>query len=312
MILFLFKRTVTAILVFLGATFVTYAMMLRAPGDASLSVAIARYGEDVGADQATVEWIRKKEGLDRPFLFQYGRWLKHMASLDFGRSLVEETPVWPLIRNRFKRTFVLAVWAIIAALTISLPIGMLAARYHGTWIDALGVGIAVLGVSMPNFWLGLLLILGFCVKLHWLPSFGQGDWHHLILPAVTLGTALTAYTTRILRSAVIEAMQSEFLIGLRARGVGKRVILAKHMVKNALIPVVTVVGLEFGMILEGAVMTETVFAWPGLGDLMVGAVSNRDYPLIQGVVFFTAGIFVMINFVVDMLCLYLDPRIRRP
>ncbi len=297
-------------LVFFGATFVTYAMMMLAPGDASLAVAVARYGEEIGADQATVEWIREKEGLDRSFLVQYGRWLKHMANLDFGRSLVEETPVWPLIKNRFKRTLELAIWAIIAALTVSLPIGMLAAVYRGTWVDALGVGVAVLGVSMPNFWLGLLLIIGFCVKLQWLPSFGHGDWQHLILPAVTLGTALTAYTTRILRTALIEAMQSEFLIGLRARGVGKRTILAKHILKNALIPVVTVVGLEFGMILEGAVMTETVFAWPGLGDLMVSAVSNRDYPLIQGVVLFTAGIFVIVSFVVDILSLYLDPRIR--
>jgi ABC-type dipeptide/oligopeptide/nickel transport system permease component len=310
MVFFLCKRAVSAILVFLGATFVTYAMMMMAPGDATLSVAVARYGEEMGADPATIDWIRQKEGLDRPFLLQYGRWLKHIAVLDLGRSLVEETPVWPLIKNRFQRTLELAGWAIIAALTVSLPIGILAGIKRGTWIDSLGVGIAVVGVSMPNYWLGLLLILGFCVKLQWLPSFGHGDWHHLILPAVTLGTALTAYTTRILRTAVIEAMQSEFLIGLRARGVGKRSVLFKHIVKNALIPVITVVGLEFGMILEGAVMTETVFAWPGLGDLMVGAVSNRDYPLIQGVVLFTAGIFVMINFVVDLVCLYLDPRIR--
>ncbi len=310
MAFFLCKRAVTALLVFLGATFVTYAMMTMAPGDASLAVAVARYGEEAAADPATIEYIREKEGLDRPFLIQYGHWLKHIARLDFGQSMVEEVPVWPLIKSRFQRTLELAVWAIVVALCVSLPIGLLAAIHQGTWIDALGVGIAVTGVSLPNFWLGLLLILAFCVKLQWLPSFGHGDWRHLILPALTLGTALTAYTTRILRSAVIEAMQAEYLLGMRARGVGDRTTLMKHIVKNALIPVVTVVGLEFGMILEGAVMAETVFAWPGLGDLMVSAVSNRDYPLIQGLVLFTAGLFVMINFVVDIVCLYLDPRIR--
>ncbi|WP_246804534.1 ABC transporter permease [Desulfosarcina cetonica] len=163
---------------------------------------------------------------------------------------------------------------------------------------------------MPNYWLGLLLIIVFCVKLQWLPSFGRGDWHHLILPAITLGTGLTAYTTRMLRSAIIEAIHADYLTALRARGVGKRLVLARHILKNALIPVVTVVGLEFGMILEGAVITETVFAWPGLGGLMVSAVSNRDYPLIQGLVLFTAGVFVAINLLVDLVCLYLDPRIR--
>ena len=310
MLTFLCKRAVTAVFVFLGATFITYAMMMVAPGDAPLEVAVARYGEEIRADRETIDWIRKKEGLDRPFLFQYGQWLRHIVVLDFGHSLVEETPVWPLIKKRFLRTVELAVWAIVAALAISLPLGVLAGIKRRTWIDSMGVAVSVLGVSMPNYWFGLLLILWFSVKLQWLPSFGRGDWHHLILPALTLGTALTAYTTRILRTAIIEAMQSEFLIALRARGVGKTSALAIHIIKNALIPVVTVVGIEFGMILEGAVMTETVFAWPGLGDLMVSAVSNRDYPLIQGLVLFTAGIFVLINFVVDIVCLYLDPRIR--
>ncbi|MBL0715408.1 MAG: ABC transporter permease [Desulfosarcina sp.] len=310
MLPFLCKRAVTAVFVFLGATFITYAMMMVAPGDAPLEVAVARYGEEIRADRETIDWIRKKEGLDRPFLFQYGQWLRHIVALDFGHSLVEETPVWPLIKKRFLRTVELAVWAIVAALSISLPLGVLAGIKRRTWIDSMGVAVSVLGVSMPNYWFGLLLILWFSVKLQWLPSFGRGDWHHLILPALTLGTALTACTTRILRTAIIEAMQAEFLIALRARGVGKTSALAIHIIKNALIPVVTVVGIEFGMILEGAVMTETVFAWPGLGDLMVSAVSNRDYPLIQGLVLFTAGIFVLINFVVDIVCLYLDPRIR--
>ncbi|GAB6906506.1 Glutathione transport system permease protein GsiC [Desulfosarcina cetonica] len=307
---FLFRRTLTAVFVFWGATFITYALMALAPGDASMEIALARYGDTARGDTATIEWVRQKAGLDRPMLVQYGRWLKHVLVLDFGKSLVEEVPVWTLIRSRFGNTLLLAVWAIGLALCLSIPIGILSGVKQGTWMDTMGVGFAVLGVSMPNYWLGLLLIIVFCVKLQWLPSFGRGDWHHLILPAITLGTGLTAYTTRMLRSAIIEAIHADYLTALRARGVGKRLVLARHILKNALIPVVTVVGLEFGMILEGAVITETVFAWPGLGGLMVSAVSNRDYPLIQGLVLFTAGVFVAINLLVDLVCLYLDPRIR--
>ncbi len=309
MLYFLCKRLVTAVLVLLGATFVTFAMMQMAPGDAGLEVAVARYGEEVRTDQETIEWIRRKEGLDRPFLIQYGHWLRHVVVLDFGHSLAEETQVWPLIKMRFQRTLELALWGIIVALSIALPMGVLAGFKPGTWIDGASVAVAIVGSAMPNYWFGLLLIIAFCVNLHWLPSFGRGDWHHLVLPALTLGSGLTAYITRILRSTLIETRQSEFLVALRARGVGSRRGLAPHIIKNTLIPVVTVVGLEFGMILEGAVMTETVFAWPGLGDLMVSAVSNRDYPLIQGLVLFTAAIFVSVNLVVDLFYLYFDPRI---
>lgn len=310
MVRFISKRIVTAIFVLIGATFFTYAMMLLAPGDAPLEIAIARYGEPGLVDQATIEWIIQEEGLDKPFYQQYFHWLKHVVRLDFGISLVEEVPVWELISIRFSRTFDLAITAIFLALIISVPIGILSGVRQGTWLDSIGVAVAVTGISMPNYWLGLVLIVVFCVKLHWLPSFGRGDWQHLVLPAITLGTALTAYTTRILRSAVAETLQSEYLLALRARGVSSRLVLGGHILKNAMIPVVTVVGLELGMILEGAVITETIFAWPGLGELMVNAVSNRDYPLIQGLVLFTAMIFVLINFFVDIVYQYLDPRIR--
>ena len=307
---FIFKRIITGVFVFIGVTFFTYAMMMLAPGDATMEIAVARYGGEDRVDQATIEWIRKKEGLDKPFLHQYLLWLKHAVALDFGRSLVEEAPVRELICTRFARTLELAAAAILIALFISVPIGILAGVKQGSWIDSMGVTVAVLGVSMPNYWLGLVLIILFSVKLKWLPSFGHGDWHHIILPAITLGTAMTAYTTRILRSAIIETLRSDYLVALQARGIGKRLVLGRHILKNALIPVVTVVGLELGMILEGAVITETIFAWPGIGDLLVSAISNRDYPLIQGLVLFTAIIFVVINLVVDIIYRYLDPRIR--
>ena len=177
-------------------------------------------------------------------------------------------------------------------------------------MDSFGVAFAVTGVSIPNYWLGLLLIVIFSVRLHWLPSFGRGDWQHFILPAITLGTCLTAYTTRILRSAVIDTLQSEYLLAMRARGISSTMVLGRHIIKNAMIPVITVVGLEFGMILEGAVITETVFAWPGLGDLMVTRSATETTPLIQGMVLFTAVIFVTLNFIVDIIYKYLDPRIK--
>ncbi|MDH4317144.1 MAG: ABC transporter permease [Desulfobulbaceae bacterium] len=300
----------TAVLVFLGTTFLTYGMMSLAPGDAPLEIAMARYGESGLIDQTVIDWIIEKEGLNKPFYQRYYYWLSHAVQLDFGMSLVEEVPVWELIKSRFSRTFDLAVAAIILALIISIPLGILSGLRQGTWIDSMGTAIAVTGVSMPSYWLGPVLIVIFSVKLQWLPSFGRGDWQHMALPTITLGTALTAYTTRILRSAIIESLQSDYLLALRARGVGSRLIISSHVLKNAMIPVVTVVGLELGMIFEGAVITETVFAWPGLGALMVSAVSNRDYPLIQGIVLFTAIIFVLINFLVDIAYQFLDPRIR--
>ena len=307
MIKYILIRISAAILVLIGATLLTFGMMMFAPGDPIMEIAIARYGGEIQIDQSTIEWIRKKEGLDKSFFYQYFNWLKHVATLDFGHSLVEQAPVLELLRARFASTLKLAVAAIIVALSISIPIGIISAIKQGSWIDSLGITGAAFGLSMPNYWLGLLLIIVFCVKLKWLPCFGRGDWRHIILPAFTLGTALTAYTTRILRSAIIETLQSEYLLALRARGTAK---IGRHILKNSLIPVVTIVCLEFGMILEGAVITETIFAWPGLGNLLVSSVSNRDYPLIQGLVLLTALVFVFINIIVDIIYRYLDPRIR--
>ena len=304
------KKVLSTLLVFLGASFCTYALMRFAPGDPALEIAVSRYGGEYAVDQATVEWIRQQEGLDRPLHIQYLHWLGHVLRFDLGNSLSEEAPVAQLIGQRLPKTLVLAAAAGAIALLISLPLGIIAGLKQGTWLDSASVTLSVLGVSMPNYWLGLVLILLFAVRLHWLPSFGTGSWQHIILPAITLGTALTAYTTRILRSAIIETLQAEHITALQARGVGSRRVIAWHLFRNAMIPLVTVVGIEFGMILEGAVITETVFSWPGLGELMVSAVSNRDYPLIQGMVLFCVLVFVSINLLTDLLYRLLDPRIR--
>ncbi|WP_020587194.1 ABC transporter permease [Desulfobacter curvatus] len=306
---FIIKKTAGMILVLFGATFLTYAMILLAPGDAAREIAVARYGGEAQLDQATVAWIRQKEGLDQPFLIQYGRWLFHVVQLDFGYSLVEEAKVDKLICTRFAKTFELAAVAILFALAVALPLGTLAGLRQGSWMDSASISLSVLGLSIPNFWLGLLLITFFSVHFHWLPSFGTGTWQHLIMPALTLGTSITAYIARLLRLSVIQSLASDHVLALRARGTDSFKVLSKHVVKNTLIPLVTIVGLEFGLILEGAVITEVVFSWPGLGSLMVDAICNRDYPLIQGVVLFTGAIFVLINFVVDLICSALDPRI---
>jgi peptide/nickel transport system permease protein len=310
MLRYFFRRLITAVLVLFGVTFLTFGLMTIAPGDPAQEVAFARYGGVGSADTHTIEWIRTNEGLDRPFLVQYFKWLKHVLMFDFGRSLVEGVPVFELIRTRFKRTVELSIAAMIFAVVVSIPLGILSGTRQGSWIDSTATTLSVGGLSMPNFWLGLLLILVFSVKLKWLPSFGSGDWHHMIMPTLTLGTALTAYTTRILRSAIIETLHSDYLRCLRARGLPEMSIIGKHALRNASIPVVTVVGLELGMMFEGAVITETIFAWPGLGQLLVHAIENRDYPLIQGTVLFIAAVFVILNSVVDVLYCYLDPRIR--
>lgn len=307
---FIIKRIVTAFFVLWGASFLTFTMIQLAPGDAALEIAVARYGGADRVDAQTIDWIREQEGFSKPFLHQYLRWFRHVIMLDLGKSMVEETSVTSLIRQRFSRTLELVSAAIFIALLVSLPLGFFMGMKKGTWMDSLGATVSVLGVSMPNYWLGLILIIVFCVRLKLLPAFGRGDITHIILPAITLGTAMTAYTTKILRNAVIETRQSDFYTALKARGIGEKPVLFIHLMKNALIPVVTVVGVELGMLLEGAVITETVFAWPGLGELMVTAISNRDYPLIQGLVLFSAMVFVSVNFCVDVLYYVLDPRIR--
>ncbi|MFH0924794.1 MAG: ABC transporter permease [bacterium] len=304
---FIRQRLITAIFVLWGATFLTYAMMAFAPGNPAQEIAFARYG---AIAPSTIEWIRQKEGLDKPFYLRYLYWTKHILSLDFGLSLVEKSSVWALIKTHFFRTIELSIAAILLSLLIAIPLGFFTATRQGTILDSLGTGISSLGLSMPNYWLGLLLIVFFSVKMKWLPAFGRGDWRHIILPSITLGTSLIAYTSRILRSAIIEALQAEYITSLRAKGLKERLIIGRHAFKNALIPVVTILGLELAMVFEGAVLTETIFAWPGLGNLLVQAVSNRDYPLIQGIVLVISTMFVSISFFTDIIYYYLDPRIR--
>ena len=307
---FLVNRLAGSLFVILGASFLTFVLMEFAPGDALLAIAEARYGDNVALDEASLERIRTEVGLDQPFLVRYAVWVGDLLRLDLGRSLVDGRPVADLVTERFARTLELALAAIAVAALLSVPLGLMAGLFHGTWFDSLCVSVATLGSAMPNYWLGILFILFFSVWLGVLPAFGRGDLEHLVLPALTLGTGVAVTTARLLRSATIEAMAASHIAAARGRGLSEARIVGRHAVRNALVPVVTVFALEIAFLLEGAVAVEYVFGWNGLGLLFVEAVDARDYPVIQATVLLFAVLFVAINLAVDLLTFWLDPRTR--
>lgn len=292
-----------------GVSFVTFFLMYLAPGEPAEMIAITRYGaENLTAEQVAV--IRLAEGLDQPVYLQFGRWLGHVLQGDLGVSLISGEPVLTEILARFPATLQLAVAAMAVSLLIALPAGVIAALKQHSAVDYFTMTGALLGVSMPNFWLGLLLMLLFAVNLGWFPVSGYGGWRNIVLPAITLGTGIAAVTARLTRSSMLEVLAQDYMLTARAKGLGEGRIIAGHALKNALIPVVTMVGLQFGHLLEGAVVVETVFAWPGVGKLLVDAIFARDYALLQGCVLIFAGCFVLVNLVVDLIYVWLDPRIR--
>jgi peptide/nickel transport system permease protein len=254
-------------------------------------IAMARYGVD-DLTQEDIECVRIQEGLDAPIHIQYLRWLNHALHGDLGCSLTNGDPVLSEILIRFPATIKLAVVSMYSLIDNASMMG------------------AMLGVSMPNFWLGLLLILFFSLYLGWFPVCGYGGFEYIVLPALTLGTGMTAITARLMRSNMLEVLRQDYIRTARAKGLGEKVVISKHALKNALIPIVTVIGMQFGRVLEGAVIVETIFAWPGIGKLLVDSIYARDFAMIQGGVLFVAAIFVIVNLVVDISYTYLDPRIR--
>ncbi len=310
MIAFAVRRVFGAGIVLAGATFLTFCLLSLAPGDAALAIAEARYGGETALDHETLDRIRAAEGLDQPFVVQFWRWGRHILALDLGHSLIDGRPVAELLAERFARTLQLAAAALAVAVVLSIPLGLMAGVYRGTWFDSICVALASLGAAMPNFWLGVLLIFVFAVHLGWLPAFGRGGWEHLILPAVTLGTGITVYTARLLRASVIDILNAAHLQATRGRGIAERSVIGRHALRNALIPVITIFALEIGFLLEGAVAVEYVFAWNGIGQLFVDAVDARDYPVIQAIVLLSAIVFVTLNLLVDLLYWWLDPRTR--
>lgn len=253
--------------------------------------------------------MRTQMGVDKPLPIQYFQYLGHVLQGDLGRSIYSQEPVAELILERMPATMELALVSMLAALIVAIPIGIISALYRGSLIDNASMLFALIGISMPHFWLGIMLVMLFSVELGWLPTSGRGGWQHMILPATTLGLSLVALFARLVRSSMLEVLGQDYVRTARAKGASQLVVVGKHALRNALIPIVTVIGMQFGLLLGGTVIIETVFAWPGVGRLIVQAVMDRDYPVVQASVMFLAAIFVLVNLLVDILYVWLDPAI---
>ena len=301
---FLARRLALTIPVLLGVATLVFSLIHFIPGDP----AQAMLGE--AAPQADVDELRKRLGLDRPLLEQYGTFLGGLVRGDLGTSLRTGQPVAAQILERMPATMELAAAAMLVAICVSIPLGIAAAVHRGTAVDHVAMTLALTGVSIPNFWLGPLLAIVFAVELGWLPVSGRGTPQHLILPAISLGAALAAILARMTRASMLEELREPYVQAARARGVSRGRAIVRHAFRNSLIPVVTLVGLQFGAVLTGAVITETIFAWPGIGRLLIQSIGFRDYPLVQGCILLIAITYVGVNLVTDLVYGVLDPRIR--
>jgi ABC-type dipeptide/oligopeptide/nickel transport system permease component len=301
---FLFRRLLLTIPVLIGVATLVFSLIHLVPGDPAQSM----LGE--GAAPEDIAALREKLGLNEPLYLQYGAFMRGLLRGDLGTSLRYGTPVAREIGARLPNTIRLAAAAMTVALLLAIPLGILAAVFRGTPIDHGAMTLSLLGISLPNFWLGPLLALLFAVELGWLPVSGMGTPAHLVLPSVTLGAALAAILARMTRASVLEELRELYVLAARAKGVSRARSVLHHAFRNSLIPIVTIVGLQFGAVLTGTIITETVFAWPGLGRLLIQAISFRDYPLVQGCILFISVTYVAMNLLTDLLYSVLDPRIR--
>ena len=304
MLQYVIKRLFSIIPVLIGISLLLFLMLRMLPGDPAQVLA----GEM--ATQEEVEIIRHQLGLDRPIYTQYAFFLSRLSRFDLGRSARTQNPVTEEIWARLPNTMLLAIVAITLACLIGIPAGIISALRPYSLLDYTITVTALFGISMPVFWLGLMLIVVFAVWLHWLPAGGIGTWKHVILPSFTLASFVVAFIARMTRSTMLEVLSQDYTTTARSKGLKEKVIVVKHAFRNALIPIITVVGLQFGMLLGGAVLTETVFAWPGLGRLIVDSIKARDYPMIQGAILVFGLLYILVNLAVDIIYAYVDPRIR--
>jgi ABC-type dipeptide/oligopeptide/nickel transport system permease component len=305
MLSYALRRLLLFIPILLGVATITFFLMYILPGDPVLSLVGERY------DQETIDRLRAEMHLDDPLPVRYAYYMGGLLRLDFGNSYVTGVPVWDSIRERFPYTLRLALVAMAIAVCIGISVGVLSAWRWRTPVDYLAMGTTVVGISMPVFWLGVLLIYVFSIKLQLLPpsGYGGGGIRHLILPAFTLSQASAAYVARITRSSMLDEIRSHYVRSARAKGVPERRVIFRHTLRNALLPIITVVGADFGSYLSGAVLTESIFAWPGLGRFTIDAIMKRDIPAIQGAVLFMAIVFLTVNLIVDLLYARIDPRV---
>ena len=297
------RQLAQLVVVVIGISLLAFAI-LHVLGDPVLLLLPQNAGKD------EFERYRKLMGLDRPIYVQYWKFAINAIQGDFGKSWYADTPAFRLVLERMPPTIYLTLAGLLVALTISLPLGILSALKRHSWIDTVCTAVAVAGQAMPLFWLGIMLIIIFSVQLRLLPASGYGTVQHFLMPAFCLGAAIAPITMRLVRSGVIEAMNMEFIKTARAKGVPELTVVVKHAFRNACIPVITVLGLQFGQLLGGAIITETVFAWPGVATLTVESIRNQDFPVVQCAVILLALVIVTVNLIVDLIVGLIDPRIR--
>jgi ABC-type dipeptide/oligopeptide/nickel transport system permease component len=300
---FILRRLLLAIPTLFGVLVVAFLLLFVAPGDP----VTAMIGER--ADSATIARLRTELRLDDPLHVRFGHYVGNVVQGDLGRSYITNRPISQDIRERFPKTLQLAAAAMLFAAFAGITLGILSARNPGGWSDRLALGIAYLGISFPVYWVGLLFILLFAVSLQVLPASGYGSPRFLILPALALGMRSVAFLARVTRSAMLDALGADYVRTARAKGLAERGVTMRHALRNAMIPIITVLGLDFGAYLTGSILTETIFSWPGLGRYVVNAIARRDLPAIQGAVLFLSGVFVLVNLLADIAYAKTDPRV---
>lgn len=303
MLAFIARRVLLAIPTLLGVLVVVFLLLYVAPGDPVQEMVGER------ADPETIARLRQELRLDDPLYAQFAHYTGGVARGDLGRSYITGRPILGDLLERFPKTLLLAGAAMLLAATLGITIGVLSARRPGGWFDRLALALAYVGISFPVYWVGLILILIFAVILRWLPPSGYGSIEYLILPALALGSRSIAFLARVTRSAMLEILGGDFVRTARAKGLRESVVVTRHALRNALIPVITVLGLDFGYYLTGSILTETIFSWPGIGRYVVNAIARRDLPAIQGSVLFLSVVFVTVNLITDLAYAKADPRV---
>lgn len=301
---FLLRRLLLTLPVLLGVSTLVFALIHLVPGDP----AQAMLGD--GASPQDIEQLRERLGLNRPLTVQYVSFMTGLVQGDLGVSMQSDQPVTTEVLRRIPATAELALASMIVAVLLAVPLGIAAAVWRGTIVDHAAMTLALVGISLPNFWLGPLLAIVFSIELGWLPVSGRGTPLHFVLPAITLGAGLAAILARMTRASLLDELQELYVLAAAARGVSRMRAVLHHAFRNSLIPIVTILGLQFGALLTGAVITETIFAWPGIGQLLIRSINLRDYPLVQGCILFIAVTYVLMNVLTDVVYGLLDPRIR--
>lgn len=298
------KRLILLIFVLFGVGTIVFFLIHMIPGD---PVDIMLGDTAVAADK---DELRRNLGLDKPVLSQYVNYLGSVITGDLGTSIHSKRKVLSEILERIPASGELMFGAMFIAVLIAFPLGILSALKPYGFTDAISMTVSFIGISMPNFWLGPILIIVFAIELDWLPANERGNFLNLILPSITLGTAMAAMLSRMIRSSLLEVLGEDFIKNARARGLSERKVVLKHALRNSMIPVITIIGLQVGVLLSGAIITEAIFDWPGLGSLLLDGINSRNYPLVQGCILFIASIYVFVNLITDILYAYADPRVR--